>query len=66
MNHKAYQADGCDRFMSQILTPINTYTTILIHGMYNDWSRFISQNNAPAPIAAYIIAVGQLLKAEWQ
>lgn len=66
MNHKAYQADGCDRFMSQILTPINTYTTILVHGMYNDWSRFISQNNAPAPIAAYIIAVGQLLKAEWQ
>ena len=66
MNHKAYQADGCDRFMSQILTPINTYTTILIHGMYNDWSRFISQNNAPAPIAAYIVAVGQLLKAEWQ
>jgi len=66
MNHKAYQADGCDRFMSQILTPINTYTTILVHGLYNDWSRFISQNNAPAPIAAYIIAVGQLLKAEWQ
>lgn len=66
MNHKAYQTDGCDRFMSQILTPINTYTTILVHGMYNDWSRFISQSKAPAPIAAYILAVGQLLKAEWR
>lgn len=66
MNHKAYQTDGCDRFMSQILTPINTYTTILVHGMYNDWSRFISQKNAPAPIAAYIIAIGEVLKAEWQ
>jgi hypothetical protein len=52
--------------MSQILTPINTYTTILVHGMYNDWSRFLSQNGSPAPIAAYIIAVDKLIKAEWQ
>lgn len=66
MNHKAYQADGCNRFMSQILTPINTYTTILVHGMYNDWCRFISQSGAPAPIASYIVAVDQLLKAEWR
>lgn len=66
MNHKAYQVDGCNRFISQILTPINTYTTILVHGMYNDWNRFVSQNNAPAPIAAYTLAVDQLLKAEWQ
>lgn len=66
MNHKTYQVDGCNRFMSQILTPINTYTTILVHGMYNDWSRFISQNGPPAPIAAYTIAINQLIKAEWQ
>lgn len=66
MNHKAYQADGCHRFMSQILTPINTYTTILVNGMYNDWRKFASQNGAPAPIAAYMLAVDQLLKAEWQ
>lgn len=66
MNHKTYQADGCNRFMAQILTPINTYTTILVHGMYNDWCRFISQSNAPAPIAAYISAVDQILKAEWR
>lgn len=66
MNHKAYQVDGCNRFMSQILTPINTYTTILVHGMYNDWCRFVSQSNTPAPIAAYTLAVDQLLKAEWR
>jgi hypothetical protein len=66
MNHKAYQVDGCNRFMSQILTPINTYTTILVHGMYNDWNRFVSQNNVPTPIAAYTLAVDQLLKAEWR
>lgn len=66
MNHKAYQTDGCNRFMSQILTPINTYTTIIVSGMYNDWSRFVSQNGAPAPIAAYMNAVAQILKAEWR
>lgn len=66
MNHKAYQTDGCNRFMSQILTPINTYTTILVFGMYNDWSRFVSQSNAPAPIASYITAIDQILKAEWR
>jgi hypothetical protein len=66
MNHSAYQADGCDKFISQILTPINTYTTILVHGMYNDWGRYTGQANAPAPIAAYIAAVHQILRAEWR
>lgn len=66
MNHKSYQTDGCDRFVSQILTPINTYTTILVHGMYNDWCRYIAQSNAPAGIAAYVDAVSQVLKAEWR
>ena len=65
MNPKAYQADGCDRFVAQILTPLNTYTTVLVHGMYNDWCRFISQSGVPASIAAYINAVDQILKAEW-
>lgn len=66
MNPKAYQADGCDRFVSQILTPINTYTTILVHGMYNDWCKYVSQNNAPACIAAYIHATNQIMQAEWR
>ena len=66
MNHQAYQADGCNRFMAQILTPINTYTTILVHGMYNDWCSYLAQGNAPASITAYINAVDQIMKAEWQ
>lgn len=65
MNHKTYQTDGCNRFMSQILTPINTYTTLLVSGMYNDWCRYIAQSNAPAGIAAYVDAVNQIMKAEW-
>jgi hypothetical protein len=66
LNSKAYQADGCDRFISQILTPINTYTTIVVYGMYNDWCRFVAQNNAPTCIASYMDAVSQILKAEWR
>lgn len=66
MNHKAYQTDGCNRFVSQILTPINTYTTLVVSGMYNDWSRYIAQSNAPAGIAAYVDAVSQIMKAEWR
>lgn len=66
INPLAYQQDGCDRFTSQVLTPINTYTTILVHGMYNNWCRFTSQNNAPNCILAYMNAVEQILKAEWQ
>lgn len=66
MNPKAYCADGCDRFMSQILTPINTYTTILVHGMYNDWCKFIAQPKPPNPIRSYMEAVAEILKAEWQ
>lgn len=66
MNPKAYQADGCDRFISQILTPLNTYTTILVYGMYNDWCKFVSQNNAPNCIVAYTDAIHQIMRAEWQ
>jgi len=66
INPKAYQEDGCDRFISQILTPINTYTTIIVHGSYNDWKRFCDQQKVPMPMKAYIKAVTQIMNAEWR
>lgn len=66
MNPKAYQEDGCDKYISHILTPINTYTTIIVHGGYNNWCRFASQENTPTCIRAYTDAVNDILKAEWQ
>lgn len=66
VNPAAYQEDGCDRFISQILTPINTYTTILVHGSYNDWKRFCNQQRVPLPMKAYIKAVTQIMNAEWR
>jgi hypothetical protein len=66
INPKAYQEDGCDRFMSQVITPINTYTTLLVHGSYNEWKRFCNQQRVPAPMKAYIRAITQIMNAEWK
>lgn len=66
INPKAYQADGADAFISQVITPINVYTT-LIQGSYKEWCAFaFNQNKAPAPIKAYTIALQQIISAEWK
>lgn len=66
INPKAYQADGCDRFISQLLTPINVYTTIIVCGQYKDFDKFCSQGNVPSPIKSYISAVRSILDMEWK
>jgi len=66
INPKAYQEDGCDRFLSQILTPINTYTTLIVHGSYNEWKRFCNQQRVPSPTKSYIKAITQIMNAEWR
>jgi len=66
INPKAYQADGCDRFVSQILSPISTYTTLIVHGTHAEWQKFCVQNNSPAPLDSYKAAVKQILDMEWR
>jgi hypothetical protein len=66
INPKAYQEDGCDRFVSQVLTPISTYTTIIVHGSYNEWKRFCNQTKLPAPIKSYVKAITQVMNADWR
>jgi hypothetical protein len=66
INPKAFQYDGCDRFISQILTPLNTYTTLIVHGSYNDWKRFCNQQKVPGPTKSYIKAITQIVNAEWR
>lgn len=65
LNPKAYQADGCDRFVSQTIMPISTYTKIIVHGSIQTWEDFISQSNLPSAIEAYRDAVEQVYKMEW-
>ena len=66
INPKAFQEDGCDRFISQVLTPISTYTTLIVHGSYNDWNRFCNQQKVPAPTKSYIKAITQIMNMEWR
>jgi hypothetical protein len=65
INPAAYQRDGCDRFTSQVLTPISTYTTLIVQGSYNEWKRFCEQQRLPSAIKAYVRAVTQIANVEW-
>ena len=66
INPKAYEADGCDKFAAQVLTPINTYTTIIVSGNYSEWCKFAYQDRFPGPIKRYAEAVRQIIEAEWK
>jgi hypothetical protein len=66
INPKAFQEDGCDRFISQVLTPLNTYTTLIVHGSYNEWKKFCNQQRVPNPTKSYIKAITQIMNSEWR
>lgn len=65
INPRAYQADGCDRFVSQVITPVNTYTELIVHGTLNQWIGYVSQEDAPTAIHAYLKACEAIIIAEW-
>lgn len=66
MNPKSYQADGCGRFISQVITPINVYTTLIVHGSHSEWYKYLQQRNLPAPVRAYVDAIRQIFTCEWK
>lgn len=66
INPRSYQADGCDRFISQVITPISVFTTIIVSGSYSEWCKFSYQEKLPSPISAYTIAIQQIIRAEWK
>lgn len=66
INPLAFQRDGCDEFMSQVLTPISVYNTILVHGTLNQWIAFCEQSKLPKPVDAYAISIADIVKAEWK
>lgn len=53
INPKAYQSEGCDLFISQVISPISVYNVLVVSGTLSQWLSYISQTNLPAPIAAY-------------
>lgn len=66
INPMAYQKDGCDKFASQVIMPVSTYTTLIVHGSYNEWRRFCHQTGTPSGIKAYADAVQQIMTMEWR
>jgi hypothetical protein len=63
----ARTTDGADRFVSQVLTPVNIYTTLIVQGTYKEWCAFAyNQAKVPTPIKAYTIALQQIIDAEWK
>jgi len=66
INPKSYQADGADRFVSQLTTPINVYTTLIVSGSYSEWCKLAFQEKLPGPIKAYTSALEQVITAEWK
>lgn len=65
INPKAYQSDGCDHFISQVVTPINIYTTIIVHGTKEQWGSLINEPLLPYPIEAFKNAIQDIYIAEW-
>lgn len=66
INPASYRADGADRFISQIILPISTYTTFLVGATLEDWQKFYRMKSVPTPIRSYADAVEQIIKAEWK
>lgn len=65
LNPKAYQMDGCNRFTSQVTSPISIYTTVIAHAPLSAWVRLIEQKRLPPPIEAYRAAIHDMIHAEW-
>lgn len=66
INPAAYQADGADHFISQLIMPVSTYATFIVGGTLETWQKFYQFKSVPAPIRSYTDAIEQIIKAEWK
>ena len=63
---KALQEDKCDKFVSQIITPISVYNTIIVHGSLNEWLSYVKQNKLPKQLESYRVVIEGMMAAEWK
>jgi len=66
INPQSYQKDGCERFVSQVITPISVYNELVVHGSLEQWVRFSEAENLPKQIQMYANAVKDIVKNEWK
>lgn len=65
LNPKAYQMDGCDIFISQVISPISVYNTVLISGTLGQWIDYANLEGLPAPVEEYRKVITQILLSEY-
>lgn len=65
MNPAAYQMDHCDNFISQVISPVSVYNTLVVSGSLEQWNSYISQVGLPAPIESYRKVVQNAIQAEY-
>lgn len=65
INPQAYQKDNCDLFISQVVSPISIYNTVIVYGSLTSWMRYIEQRSLPKPIDTYRKAIEECLHGEW-
>jgi len=66
INPLAYQKDGCNRFISQVISPISVYNEIIVSGSLSSWLKFARQKNLPKPVQAYCNSVKDIISNEWK
>jgi hypothetical protein len=65
INPKAYRQDGCEKFISQVNTPISVYNQLVVSGSLKTWMDLVSTEKLPKPIEAYRKAIEDVLLTEW-
>jgi len=65
LNPKSYQMDGCDIFISQVISPISVYNTLMVNGTLDQWILAVKGKSLPAPIEQYRKAIEDVLLAEY-
>jgi hypothetical protein len=66
INPKAYQSDGCDRFASQVISPVSTYVTIIASGDFQTWDKLVRLTNLPDQVEIYRKNIDQIFESEWR
>jgi len=65
INPKAYQMEGCNTFISQVMSPISVYNEFVASGSLGTWLDFCLRDDLPGSIDAYREAIFAVLVAEW-
>jgi len=65
LNPKAYQMEHCDTFISQVISPISVYNTLVVSGTLSQWLGYVDQKGLPSSIEQYRKAIKDAVTAEY-